>query len=83
MRGSRPNYKLSDSHKAAIGFAARKENRIYDPIFKDKISKRKGFAVYVYDSLGNLINIFNSILRLKKHYGLTLHHKTLYKRISP
>jgi group I intron endonuclease len=82
MRGIRPNFKLTDSHKAAIGFAARKENRIYDHRFKDTNSKREGFAVYVYDSLGKLVNTFNSIIRLKKHYGLKLHHKTLYKRIS-
>jgi len=82
MRGPRPNFKLSDSHKAAIGFAARKENRILDQSFKEAISKRKEFTVYVYDSLGKLINTFNSIIRLKKHYGIKLHHKTLYKRIS-
>lgn len=82
MRGSRPNFKLSATHKAAIGFANRKENRILVQKFKDAISIRKGFIVYVYDSLGKLVKTFNSIIRLKKHYGITLHHKTLYKRIS-
>jgi hypothetical protein len=82
MRGPRPYFKLSDSHKAAIGFASRKENKILDQNFKDAISMREGFTVYVYDLLGNLVNTFNSVVRFKKHYGITLHHKTLYKRIS-
>jgi hypothetical protein len=82
MRGSRPNVKLSASHKAAIGFANRKENKNLDQNFKNAISIRKGFTVYVYDSLGKLVKTFNSIIRLKNHYGITLHHKTLYKQIS-
>lgn len=80
MKGPRPHYKPSPEHLAKIGELSR--NRVYGQEFRDNISKREGYTVYVYDSAGQLINIYSSIVRLKKYYGLTMHHKTLYKRIS-
>lgn len=80
MKGPRPNFKPSPEHLAKIGELSR--NRVYDQEFRDNISKREGYTVYVYDSAGQLINTYTSIVRLKKAYGLTMHHKTLYKRIS-
>jgi len=82
MRGPRLSFSPSKEHRAAIGLAAIKENRNYNKIFKDAISKRLGTPVYVYDMLGNLINTFSSILRLKKAYNIKIHHKTLYKHIA-
>jgi len=46
------------------------------------VSNREGKTVYFYNSSGKLINTYSSIIRLKKAYGLTMHHKTLYKYIS-
>ena len=80
MKGPRPYFKPSPEHLAKIVELSR--NRVYDQEFRDNISKREGYTVYVYDSEGQLINTYTSIIRLKKAYGLTMHHKTLYKRIS-
>jgi len=80
MRGKRPNFSPSKEHRAAIAFAAK--HRENNQAFKEAISKRVGFTVYVYDVVGNLINTYNSILRLKKAYNITMHHKTLYKQIA-
>lgn len=57
------------------------KNREYSKEERDKISKRLGFTIYVYDLSGSLITTYSSILRLKKAYDIKLHHKTLYKRI--
>ena len=40
MRGPRLSFSPSKEHRAAIGLAAIKENRNYNKIFKDAISKR-------------------------------------------
>lgn len=82
MRGRRPHFIPSASHRAAIGLAASKLNRVYDQQFKDNISKRVGFLVYVYDITGGLITTFDSVIKLKKAYNIKLHHKTLYKHIA-
>ena len=80
MRGPRPNLKLTPEHLAKIGSLAK--NRIYDLAFRDAVSKRFGFTVYVYDKLGKLLNTFSSIIKFKEAYGIKLHHKTIYKKIS-
>jgi hypothetical protein len=80
MRGVRPHFKPSQEVRAKLGLYAK--NRIYDQAFKDAISEREGYTVYVFDINGNIINTFSSIIRLKKAYGIKLHHKTLYKYIS-
>jgi hypothetical protein len=82
MEGPRVKFSPSKEHRAAISLAAKKENRNYDTKFKDKISKRLGTPVYIYDRLDNLINTCSSILRLKKAYNLKMNHKTLYKHIA-
>jgi len=80
MRGPRPNYKLTPEHLAKLASSAK--NRIYDKSFRDAISERKGFTLYVYDKLGKLLNTYPSVIKFKEAYGIKLHHKTLYKQIS-
>ena len=80
MIGPRPNFKPSPEHLEKIGELSRK--RLYDKNFRDNISERLGKTVYVYDRAGKKVNTYTSIIRLKKAYGLSMHHKTLYKRIS-
>ena len=82
MEGKRPYLSPSKEHRKAIAFAPK--HREYNQA--EAMSKRVAFTVYVYDLLpygaGKLINTFNSILRLKKAYNITMHHKTLYKHIA-
>lgn len=80
MKGPRPYFKPSPELLSKLGELSK--NRVYDQEFRDRISKREGFTVYVYNSSGILVNTCPSIIRLNKYYGLTMHHKTLYKRIS-
>jgi group I intron endonuclease len=80
MKGPRPNFKPSPELLRKLMEIAK--TRQYTPEYRDKVSKREGKTVYVYDSSGKLINTYSSIIRLKKAYGLTMHHKTLYKNIS-
>jgi group I intron endonuclease len=84
MKGPRPSFSPSflSTHRAAIASAARKENHVYDKAFSDLMYKRTGTTVYVYDINNNLISTYSSIIRLKKAYGISMHHKTLYKRIN-
>lgn len=82
MRGTRPQFKPSLEHRAAIAKSNRKENRNYDKTFSNSISERLGRTIFVYDSSNKLINTFSSIIRLKTYYGITIHHNTLYKRIE-
>ena len=58
------------------------KNCIYDLAFRDAVSKRFGFTVYVYDKLGKLLNTFSSIIKFKQDNGIKLHHKTIYNYIS-
>ena len=78
MRGPRPNLKLTPEHLCKIGSLAK--NCIYDLAFRDAVSKRFGFTVYVYDKLGKLLNTFSSIIKFKEAYGIKFHHKTIYKK---
>nr|YP_010170361.1 GIY-YIG homing endonuclease [Phanerochaete carnosa]QRZ60342.1 GIY-YIG homing endonuclease [Phanerochaete carnosa] len=80
MRGPRPNFKPKPEHLAKLGFLA--QNRVYDKTFRNAISDRLGFTVYVYDTNGKLINTYPSITKFKEAHGIKLHHKTLYKNIS-
>nr|YP_009926608.1 hypothetical protein [Wolfiporia cocos]QNH92665.1 hypothetical protein [Wolfiporia cocos] len=80
MRGPRPNYKLTPEHLAKL--VSLTKNRVYDKSFRDAISNRFGFAVYVYDKLGKLLNTYPSVIQFKEAYGIKLHHNTIYKRIS-
>jgi hypothetical protein len=82
MRKPRPNFKPSAEHRAAIGLASSKQMRTYGQSFSDLISERNGTTVYVYNTEGKLVTTYSSIIRLKKAYGITMHHKTLYKRIA-
>ena len=79
MRGARPQFKPSLELRAKLGLLAK--NRVYDTAFKDAISEREGYTVYVSDLTGKLITTYSSIIRLKKAYGIKSHHKTLYKYI--
>jgi NUMOD1 domain len=79
MIGVRPHFSPSQELKVKLGLLAK--NRIYDKAFRDAISERKGFTVYVYDTNGKLITTYPSIIRLKEAYHIKLHHKTLYKYI--
>ena len=80
MKGPRPNFKPSPELLKKL--AEISKFRKYDQEYRETVSKREGQAVYVYDSNGKLINYYPSIFKLKKAYGLTIHHKTLYKYIS-
>ena len=80
MRGPIPNYKLTSEHLAKLASLAK--NRVYDKSFRDAISNRLGFTVYVFNKLGKLLKTFSSIIRFKEAYGIKLHHKTIYNRIS-
>lgn len=86
MRGPRPNYKPSPEHLEKLAWLAKKENRDYkSPAYIDKLSKINGTTVYVYDATTeplNLITTYSSIIRVKKAYGIKMHHNTLYKHIS-
>jgi hypothetical protein len=75
-----PKFKPKPEHLAKLGFLAK--NRVYDQTFRNLISERLGFTVYVYDISGKLINTYPSIIKFKEAYGIKLHHKTLYKKIS-
>ena len=80
MRGARPNYKPSSEHLVKLGLS--NKNRVYDKLFRDTISERFGFTVYVYDVNGNLLNTYSSIIKFKQDNGIKLHHKTIYNYIS-
>jgi len=80
MRGKRPHFTPSAEHRTKIGISAK--TRVYDNTFKDNISERNGFTVYVYDTNGNLIGTYSSINRLKEAYNIKLHHNTLIKYIA-
>lgn len=80
MSGPRPHFKPKPEHLAKLGSLAK--NRVYDSTFRDSISKRLGFTVYVYDLNNKLVNTYPSVIKFKKAYGVKLHHKTLYKKIS-
>jgi hypothetical protein len=80
MKGPRPNFKPSPELLRKLMEITK--TRQYTPEYRDKVSKRTGKTVYVYDSDGKLVNSYSSLIRLKKAYGLTMHHNTLYKNIS-
>lgn len=82
MRGKRPNFSPSAAHRAAISLSNQKENRIYDENFSDAISERVGTQVFVYTIDGKFIESFTSIIKAKKAYQITLHHKTFYKYVD-
>ena len=60
----------------------RKLNPEYAAILKNKTIAVTGKSVYVYNLAGNLVNSFASINQFKKAMKVTLHHNTIYKRIS-
>lgn len=80
MRGPRPNFKANPEHLAKLGLLAK--NRVYDKSFRNAISERLGYTVYVYEDNGNLVNTYPSLIKFKEAHGIKLHHKTLYKYIS-
>lgn len=82
MRGKRPHFSPSTSHRSAISLSNRRENRVYDEAFSDAISERVGTQVFVYTVQGKYIDSFTSIIRAKKAYLITLHHKTFYKFVD-
>lgn len=82
MRKPRPHFKPSAEHRAAIGLASSKKIRTYGKSFSYLIYERKGTTIHVYNKEGKLVTTYSSIIRLKKAYGITMHHKTLYKRIA-
>jgi group I intron endonuclease len=88
MQGLRPNFKPSVEHRKAISEAAEKENLKrklnpeYAAMLKNKNIAVTGNSVYVYNLAGNLVNSFASINQFKKEMKITLHHNTIYKRIS-
>ena len=61
MIGPWPNFKPKPESK--LGFLAK--NRIYDKTFRNAISERLGFTVYVYDTNGKLIDTYPSITKFK------------------
>lgn len=88
MRGLRPNYSPSIEHRKAISEAIKKEhlkrklNPEYAALLKNKIIAATGKSIYVYNLDGKLVNTFASINQFKKEMKITLHHNTIYKRIS-
>lgn len=80
MKGPRPTFKHSPEVLAKIALS--NKDRIYTQKYREMVSEREGTAVYVYDEYGKFIQKFPSIVTLKKAYGLTMHHKTLYKKIT-
>lgn len=74
-------------HRKAISEAAgkklkRKLNPEYAALLKNKTIAAKGKTIYVYNLAGKLVNTFASINQFKKEMKITLHHNTIYKRIS-
>jgi hypothetical protein len=88
MRGLRPNFSPSVEHRKAISEAAKKENlkrklnTEYAALFKKKSIADTGKIIYIYNLAGKLVNTFASINQFKKEMKITLHHNTIYKRIS-
>jgi hypothetical protein len=92
MQGLRPNFRPSVEHRKAISEAAcldtekenlkRKLNPEYAAMLKNKNIAVTGNSVYVYNLAGSLVNSFASINQFKKEMKVTLHHNTIYKRIS-
>lgn len=80
MRGKRPNFIPNPEHLKKLVFLAK--TREYDQSFRDAISARNGKTVYVYDTEFKLVNTYTSLIKLKKAYGIQMHHKTLYKHIA-
>ena len=80
MKGPRPTFKHNPEVLAKIAIS--NKNRVYNKKYREMISEREGTTVYVYDVYGKFIQRFPSIIALKKAYGLTMHHKTLYKKIA-
>lgn len=80
MRGLRPYYKANPDQIAKLILS--NKNRVYGKEFRDRVSKQFGKTVYVFDKNGKLVNTFTSVIKLKKAFNITLHHKTLYKRIN-
>lgn len=80
MRGSRPHFKPTSEQIARLVLL--NKTRVYSKEYRDSVSKRLGKTIYVFYKNGKLVDTFSSVIRLKKAFNITLHHKTLYKRIN-